>query len=382
MDSDDEPKNEMYIPIEPNYYNYEAMEYMEKEIDYYLNNVCINKINICAFEINNDHKYPFLKYLLYKNPQDNVLDIPVVQLDYKLVNSENVIILSQIYLFNVLNLKNYDEYISTLQHKGFYITNNEIYIFYDLTKCNVVINDVYKINKFWFGIMDEILNIGHICNFRISNDTCQFFIENNIFCFLKNKDDMVYELPVVAYTGTHYNMVQYTHTFGVSKSYQNEIMGPYYYFTDYANAIKQGGWSSNGKPEFKYGKLLTESENGKYIKGGIVRFALFMDKIKIIQNHQNDKIDESEIKKKILVDNLDSNRERLTMRITDYDGNWSTNYDSVYVGNIELDDGTKIPNTPIIVLKEYQQQVSLSYHYIDKTFLSDTYQNNVEYHIM
>jgi hypothetical protein len=58
--------------------------------------------------------------------------------------------------------------------------------------------------------------------------------------------------------------------------------------------------------------------------------------------------------------------ERLTMRITDYDGNWSKeNYNSVYLGKLELDNGT-IFDKSIIVLKDFEQQNPLSYHYIDK----------------
>ena len=57
--------------------------------------------------------------------------------------------------------------------------------------------------------------------------------------------------------------------------------------------------------------------------------------------------------------------ENLTLRITDYDGNWAKNYDSVYIGDIELDNGEKMKNTPIYVVKKYEQQISLSYHFIN-----------------
>ena len=55
----------------------------------------------------------------------------------------------------------------------------------------------------------------------------------------------------------------------------------------------------------------------------------------------------------------------MTLRITDYDGNWAKNYDSVYIGDIELDNGEKMKNTPIYVVKKYEQQISLSYHFIN-----------------
>ena len=59
------------------------------------------------------------------------------------------------------------------------------------------------------------------------------------------------------------------------------------------------------------------------------------------------------------------------------------NYDSVYLGNIELDDGSFLEDTPIIVLKEYNQQVPLTYHYIDKNKLGLIYEEqNKHYSIL
>ena len=66
---------------------------------------------------------------------------------------------------------------------------------------------------------------------------------------------------------------------------------------------------------------------------------------------------------------LDTNYERLTMRISDYDGKWAQNFDSCYLGHIELDNGKYLKNTPIIVVKDYNQQIPLSYHYNKKMHL-------------
>jgi hypothetical protein len=204
-----------------------------------------------------------------------------------------------------------------------------------------------------------------------------------MFCFLKNKDNVNYEVPIIGYVGKCASMLNFTYVFGVSKSDNSAILGPYFYFTDYLNAINQGGWSKDGKSESRHDKLLTDNSKGRYKSGGIIRFALFMDKTKVIQNHLLDGIDESEIKKERLLDELlDVQYERLTMRISDHDGNWSKNYDSVVLGNIELDNGVKVKNAPIIVLKEYDQQIPLSYHYIDKSFLGEIFDNNGNYYIM
>ena len=74
--------------------------------------------------------------------------------------------------------------------------------------------------------------------------------------------------------------------------------------------------------------------------------------------------------------------EVLTMRISDHDGKWSEHNDSVFLGKIELDNGSYLKNTPIIVLKDYHQQIPLSYHYIDKSYLHEKYDENENYIIM
>ena len=54
------------------------------------------------------------------------------------------------------------------------------------------------------------------------------------------------------------------------------------------------------------------------------------------------------------------------MRISDHDGKWTNMYDSVYLGRTELDDGTFLKNTPIWVVKNYNQQFSLSYKLVPR----------------
>ena len=88
--------------------------------------------------------------------------------------------------------------------------------------------------------------------------------------------------------------------------------------------------------------------------------------MKFVENFPNDESDFSETKKKRIDDaNLDKNMEALTMRISDHDGRWAENYDSVFLGETELDNGAILKNTPIFVVKTYEQQIPLSYHFID-----------------
>ena len=61
------------------------------------------------------------------------------------------------------------------------------------------------------------------------------------------------------------------------------------------------------------------------------------------------------------------------MRITDYDGKWAEEYDSCYLGHIELDNGEYLKGTPILAVKEYNQQIPLSYHYNKKIAKKNEY---------
>jgi hypothetical protein len=341
------------ITIEDNYYYYEAMEHLEQDIDEYLQNNVVQKITISAFQINDEKKYPFLSYLLCKNPLDESFNLPCIPLNYKNINTVNIVTITQIFLLSVLSLENSKDYLDLLEFKGFYLFNSEIYIFYDLTKSILKIKHTF--DDICFGLISEIVNNQSICNYQINNETSNFFLNNTDFCFLKNKDDTIHELPVVGYVGKSGHMLYFTFIFGVSKSESSALFGPYYYFTNYENAVKQIHYECN--------KNINLKEKTPF---GVIRFALFMEKIKFIQNLQSDNPDDSEIKKERLNDNLlDKNYEALTMRISDHDGEWTKLFDSVFLGNnIELDNGEKMENVPIIVLKEYEQQLPLSHHVI------------------
>ena len=97
-------------------------------------------------------------------------------------------------------------------------------------------------------------------------------------------------------------------------------MGPYYYFSDYENAIKQ----------------IKEQENKSKI--GLVRLAIFLGKILIkIDDFDNDNDDEED---------------------------WTEIYDSVYLGKIIENNNNQLLNHNY-VLKTMEQQHPLSFHYID-----------------
>jgi hypothetical protein len=70
------------------------------------------------------------------------------------------------------------------------------------------------------------------------------------------------------------------------------------------------------------------------------------------------------------------------LKISDRDGLWRENYDSVYIGKIELDDGNIIDDYPLWAIKNYDQQIILSSHIVDKKTLDKNWTANGEYYIL
>jgi hypothetical protein len=123
--------------------------------------------------------------------------------------------------------------------------------------------------------------------------------------------------------------------FGSFKS--NDLgLGDNHYFTDYQTAIRNCSKKEN------------ENEINKVKERmGVVRYVAFLGKSKYISNE-------------IEFNNL---------RFTENSYSWNNMYDSLYIGNFLLNNGQFNPNIYIIV-KNYDQQVPISYHIVKSTKLN------------
>lgn len=335
-------ETEVYNPVEPNYYNYKGKNFLISELPNEIKNY--DTIFACCYSVNNEGKYPFTRFLLNNTFYDSTLNLPCVPV-FKNFDSEELINFSKVCLFGLLSGNDFENFNENISFSGFYEWNGNLYLFYDISHCTLNFNDTYTNNNLWLVLIDEIINEKKLCHMNVNEDVTNFFIQNDAFCFLNDKNDNSYEIPVVGFVKKPLNKVNFTYTFGQTQSNKNEILGPHYYFTNFKNCFK---------PE----------DDNVNEKNGIVRFALFTGATRYIENFQDDKIDDSEIKKQRLNDvNLNQNLERLTMRISDHDGKWSEDYDSVFLGDIELDNG-EIFNNHKLALKDYNQQIPLSFHFI------------------
>ena len=380
--------DDQYCPVEPNKYQFLGLRNLtvglEQKIDENIKNVYV-----CAYQVNNEKKYPFLEYLLQKNEDLTDLVFPSLYIqdsynDVLTLVTKLDSLLTMLLIGSSSNSNLNHNFIES--YKGFYILDGDMYAFFDITLMEIKIDDTYRDNMFWFCLIYEIFNSGHVCGMNISSNVTSFlfsFASEYPFYVLQDHEGNQYEVPLVAYVGTHEKNVNFVYTFGVSKKDSNSILGPYYYFTDFNNAVKQGGWSANEEPESIFGKIITDNKYGRYKKGGIIRFALFLGKAEVKQNLKSDLVDSSIIKRERLLDEkLDINYEKQTIRISDHDGLWCESFDTVILEDIELDDGSRLKNTPMYVCKDYEQQCPLSYHYVNKHALGEKYDKDSHFSIM
>jgi hypothetical protein len=347
------PNNEViedYNPVEPVYYNYKAKEKLILYFDENISN--FNHVYICPYQVNTTSRIPFLSFLFEKSKLTNNLKFPEAPI-FKHFESSELINYSKTFLFGLCNLSNFENFIESIIFNGFYIFENNLYLFFDITNCQIKLNDVYSNSPLWFAILDEIVNHTHVCNLKIDKNIVNLFTSNDEFCFLTDINNNSYEIPVISFIGTSNDLVNFKYTFGESSQNKNAILGPYFYFTNFNNAFINA--------------------NNQY-NDCIIRFAIFTGHVKYIENNIDDPIDESEIKLLLLKDTnseTEYNIEQLTMRRSDHDGLWAREYNSAYLGVLELDNGTYLKNTPLIVVKEYEQQIPLSYHYTNKKRLEE-----------
>jgi hypothetical protein len=217
--------------------------------------------------------------------------------------------------------------------------------------------------------MDEIINQECVCNFKMDKTVVEFFKTHSSFLFLTDLSGNEIEMPTIVYYGCSRKKLDFVTNFGAFREDGNELMGKYYYFTNYQNSIKKFGWLNN------------EVECG-----GLVRCAIFLGKMRVPLNQQGDEIDESDITKYMLMhsdeNSVEYKKNKMLLRVSDRDGNWTKNYDSVFLGKFDLDDGTVFNDYPLWVIKEWSQQIVLSSHIIDKTTLDKSWSRDSNYFIL
>lgn len=304
-----------------NNYLYDILPLLNNDLSTIQNN---NNIQLCLYNINNNSLTPFLEFYLIKNLFLNSLEFPSLY-------TKDVVMDIELFLEKCFSKK--EKYVI----HGYKKHDNNTYVFiYIYSSEHLLVNN----QTCYLALVDEIINLKHIDNIKIDDNITDFFLNNTDFLYIRDTNYKIYEVPIVAYQGIEERLMMFTFMFGLSKSDFTNLMGPYFYFTNYQNVLL--------------------NFNNKKIKYGVIRYALFLGAMKIPMNFLDDEEDSSSIKKELLT-RSNNKKALLTMRISDHDGKWTNMFDSVYIGRTQLDDGSLLEDTPTWVIKNYNQQYSLSY---------------------
>jgi len=309
-------------------------------------------VKMCLFTVVVGQASPFVEFCLYRD-DDGTLRFPTIPA------GRNATEKGQVKLTEV-----YAEWNAEIEYRGFVTFGNEKVLVYEWKgDTSNSLDTGSLISRWWRALSCEIVNHRRMLSFPIRDDVCDFFLENSEFLFLRDDQDVVYETPSVGYHGSHYKNTAVTSVLGLRREGPTASLGPYYYFGSYERAMHHAIRSPSREPVEVDGKLITLDEEGRYDKGGIVRFALFMGKTKVMMARDTDDADQSEIS--IELAESDSFVKE-TMKIRDVDATWVTEFNSVRHGkhiiNVEgKEDATFLPQ---IVVKDYNQQAPLSYYYV------------------
>ena len=359
-----------------NKYNFEILQYLNSNY----NDLKIQdktKINICLYKINESNYQPYIQYLLYKYNMSSESYSDLLVFPFLLYNKDSRLNeqLNDFLSANILDYK------SNIISKGLYYFNKQYYAFYEFSKKKEIVENLQRKNEWWWVTSYEIINLRHVCNFKIYYEITNFFLNNMFFMNILDKTGKPYKTPFVLYNGDSESLIRYISVFGMKKSGLSSKLGPFYYFSDYKRAIRYGGWGSNfyGLKQEEIDELIKDNdkpldEDGKYKKGGIVRFLVFYNEIKYFLNHPDDMDDNSETTQLLLKKN---EYIKSMLKIRDSDGKWANNYDLCYTTSIDENI-----DSPTWCCKNYEQQIPISYHFIDKKTLGDKWdKNNVNYMI-
>ena len=346
-------KDKKFLP--DNYFTYDIHRHLKTDFHSLKPN---NKTNIfvCPFRIiesKNDKitNKPFLEYLLFKYPDGNKKMKNLCIFPFQKYNNKS----------SVKNIGK--EIIKTIYGEvynplGYIMNNDGIFIFYKIDFNKYSIKLITQKEDYIWATIHEICNSKKYITFPIHYSVHNLFYQNPKIIYLKDKNKKCIEIPTIAYYGDTQELLPYIATMGI-KSSAIRMYGPYYYFTDFISTIRYSSWTSNYKERDVFNTNITD-KHGKYIQGGIVRFALFLEKNHTVIHQKNDPLYE-------LLSIIDSNitlTKKKAKKMKKIRGAWTKKFDSIIMSNpksfiykMPLNKGS------LYVLKKFNSYYSLSIHF-------------------
>ena len=367
-----------------------STSFVSKKYIYKINDVLSNKetetlvtnklVHICIFNIiEQSSGLPFILYLLNKDIKSNILYFP------HFYTSESIYIQADNHIKDM-----FKDLTISVNFKGHIESNNNIYLFYEAKYNYSLIKHSYK-DIWWWTSMFEIINTKMILNFPIHDSVSKIFYNNPLLMVLLDEKNNKIPSPYIGYYGGYYTYISFISVFGLPKQSPEANLGPYYYFYTYKGAGRGAIWAYTRKTTIMNGEEITRDGTGIHKLGGLVRFAIFnQTNLKYLLNRETDKDDDSQITKD-LINDTEKEKQALgkfiksTIKVRDVDGKWADNHDLVYIGSVLIkSDIYKDRKLDIqFAVRDFNQQLPLTYHYVDTTEFSKvegtSHQRNLPY---
>tara|TARA_Y100000389_G_scaffold203694_1_gene253071 strand:+ start:2662 stop:3849 length:1188 start_codon:yes stop_codon:yes gene_type:complete len=265
-----------------------------------------------------------------------------------------------LYKININNsIPSFDNY----EYNGILKFNNEQYLFYKFNNSTKNIESINSSQNEYWTTIDDIINLQTFYNFKILNNIYYFLIHNLKALYLLDDSSNIIETPASVYYGDYYKKIGIIGGLGMPRSSPYASLGPYFYFGNYDRSLRFASITDNGKPLEIMGEKITIKDTPVYTKGGIVKFAIFLGKSKVMFNLPDDPKDDSDL-------SLELADKRLfikdTLRLRDNQGKWTEEYNSVvqpdlYIYDRELKFDRKLDAG--FIIEYFNQQIPINYAY-------------------
>jgi len=309
-------------------------------------------VKLICYHINNSGNFPFIQIMLnnysivlpFIGKINQSFQIPTINT----MNPQEICEKITMYL-QTMGVNMAGESIEKIKIKGYLEMNDNCFVFVDISELLIDGLFLRKNNEYWFSLITEIINNQNICDIQMDIDTIRFFTDYHYLFLLDNPETSTkFPLPDVAFSGCHFKLAEFRSVFGLEKL--ETKFGEYYCFTySLKNAVKDGSWSKTNTHEYKYDKLITDNDYGRYIEGGINRYAILTEKMDFIEENE---IITQENPEQFIEDKL------------------------LYYNSIQIRS-----KDSYVIIGKYEQQISLSYHKINKYCLDDKWNENNKYSI-
>jgi len=318
------------------------------------------KVEVCIFTIETSNMNPFLKFLLTLSFKNHLV-FPTFGLKDSSIEKM------------IEYIKSLFDSSAVITYEGKTDINNTTQLWFKYSLNNKIIQQGNYDDKYKWVLPYEIINLRKMLTFDIGDEVTRMFMNQRDLLFLRNDEGSIYQTPIIGYYGNYYKRTKISAALGHMSESPDALFGPYYYFNTYGRAMRYACWSTKREPTYINGELITNDQKGRYIKGGLVRYALFLDNYTSIVSELSGKDQHNSLNINIDIKRggdfdglIDSNEIRKE---------WMYYYDTI----IDCRYRDKITKSyhqghyadPTYVLKVFEKQTPLEYYYVDTNKVVD-----------